>query len=153
MPAPDLLEGFPLTLPWPVAWGDMDAFAHVNNVVYFRWFESARLAYFEAIGWTAAMAAGGVGPILARTSCAFRAPLTFPDTVTLAARAVDLGEDRFTMHYRVVSERLGVVAAEGEGRVISYDYRNARKAPLPPAIRAALIAFEGSELRAPVSST
>jgi acyl-CoA thioester hydrolase len=79
--------------------------------------------------------------------------LTFPDTVTLAARAVDLGEDRFTMHYRVVSERLGVVAAEGEGRVISYDYRNARKAPLPPAIRAALIAFEGSGLGAGVSET
>jgi acyl-CoA thioester hydrolase len=120
----------------------MDAFAHVNNVVYFRWFESARLAYFEAVGWNAAMAESGVGPILARTSCAFRAPLTFPDTVTLAARAEDLSEDRFTMRYRVVSERLGVIAAEGEGRVISYDYRNACKAPLPPAIRAAILAFE-----------
>ncbi len=143
MSASDLLHGFPLTLRWPVAWGDMDAFSHVNNVVYFRWFESARIAYFEAIGWIAAMAEGGVGPILARTSCAYRAPLTYPDTVILGARAEELGEDRFTMRYRVVSERLGALAAEGEGRVISYDYTHARKAPLPPAIRAALLAFEG----------
>ncbi|MEZ4380890.1 MAG: thioesterase family protein [Nannocystaceae bacterium] len=137
------LEDFPITRPWPVAWGDMDAFQHVNNVTYFRWFEHVRLAYFEAVGWTAAAAAGGVGPILAQTSCAFRAPLTYPDTVHLGARAVDLGDDRFTMRYRVVSERLGTIAAEGDGRVISYDYRAGRKAPLPPAIRAAIVALEG----------
>jgi len=136
------LKGFPLTLTWPVAWGDMDAFQHVNNVVYFRWFETVRIAYFEAIGWNAAMRESGVGPILARTSCAFRAPLTFPDTVTLAARAEELGEDRFTMRYRVVSERLGKIAAEGEGRVISYDYRAGAKAPLPPTIRAAIVDLE-----------
>ena len=137
------LEDFPITRPWPVAWGDMDAFQHVNNVTYFRWFEHVRIAYFEAVGWTAAMAEGGVGPILAQTSCAFRAPLPYPDTVTLGARAVDLGDDRFTMRYRVVSGRLGTIAAEGEGRIISYDYREGRKAPLPPAIRAAIVALEG----------
>ena len=139
----DPLAGFPLTLRWPVAWGDMDAFRHVNNVVYFRWFETARIAYFEAIGWTAELLGDGVGPILARTSCAFRAPLTFPDTVTLAARVEELGEDRFTMRYRAVSDRLGRIAAEGEGRVVAYDYRAGAKAPLPPAIVAAIRSFEG----------
>lgn len=138
-----LLTGFPVVTPWPVAWGDMDAFQHVNNVTYFRWFESIRIAYFEAIGWNARMREAGVGPILARTSCVFRAPLAYPDTVELAARVVDVGEDRFTMLYRVVSQRLQAIAAEGEGRVLCYDYRAAAKAPLPAEIRAAIAGIEG----------
>lgn len=145
----ELLAGFPVTLPWPVAWGDMDAFQHVNNVTYFRWFETVRIAYFEAIGWTGPSGPSGVGPILARTSCVFRAPLTFPDRVILGARASDLTDDRFTMHYRVVSERLGKVAAEGEGTVVSFDYRAGVKAPLPPPVRASILALEAGERPAP----
>ena len=145
----ELLAVFPVTLPWPVAWGDMDAFQHVNNVTYFRWFETVRIAYFEAIGWTGPSGPSGVGPILARTSCVFRAPLTFPDRVILGARASNLTDDRFTMHYRVVSERLGKVAAEGEGTVVSFDYRAGVKAPLPPPVRAALLALEAGERPAP----
>ncbi len=140
----ELLAGFPVVIPWPVAWGDMDAFQHVNNVTYFRWFESVRIAYFAAIGWSREI---GVGPILARTSCAFRAPLTYPDTIDIAARAVDVGEDRFTMIYRVVSRRLQGIAAEGEGRVVAYDYRVGAKAPLPTEIRAAIGALEAGAAR------
>lgn len=144
MTASEHLRGFPITLRWPVAWGDIDAFQHVNNVAYFRWFESVRIAYFEAIGWSASMKASGVGPILAHTACAFRAPLTFPDHVLLGARVEGLAEDRFTMRYRVVSEGLGQVAAEGEGRVVSFDYRAGVKAPLPAAVRAAIEAVEAA---------
>ncbi|MCY1009565.1 thioesterase family protein [Nannocystis pusilla] len=68
-------------------------------------------------------------------------PLTYPDTVILAARAEDIGDDRFTMRYRIVSERLDRVAAEGEGRIVSFDYDAGAKAPLPPEIRAALLAL------------
>lgn len=142
MQTPPALADFPIVERVPVAWGDMDAFQHVNNLVYLRWFETARIAYFRAAGWTQAVAAGGVGPILARTSCAFRAPLTFPDTIRVGARVEDLGADRFTMIYRVVSERLGVVAAEGDGRIVSFDYGAQKKAPIPAAVRAAIEALE-----------
>jgi acyl-CoA thioester hydrolase len=138
----DPLAGFPVTLPWPVAWSDMDAFGHVNNAVYFRWFESVRIHYFERIGWRTG-ATGTVGPILASTSCAYRAPLTFPDTVVLGARVEEVLADRFTMRYRVMSERLGRVAAEGEGRVVAYDYAANAKAALPEPVRAAIEALEG----------
>src|SRR4051812_27249954 len=56
-----------VTVEIPVAWGDMDAFGHVNNTVYFRWFESARIAYFEKIGLNERMKRDKKGPILART--------------------------------------------------------------------------------------
>ena len=65
---------FPVQVRIPVAWGDMDAFNHVNNVVYFKWFESARIAYFEHTESMGVMRAEGIGPILASTSCRYRAP-------------------------------------------------------------------------------
>ncbi|MCB0148997.1 MAG: acyl-CoA thioesterase, partial [Caldilineaceae bacterium] len=46
----DLLAGYPVVIEIPVAWGEMDAFQHVNNIVYFRYFESGRIAYFERAG-------------------------------------------------------------------------------------------------------
>lgn len=137
--AESLLDGYPVTLRWPVAWGDMDALGHVNNVAYFRWFESARIRFFETIGWAADASAGGVLPILGHTACSFRVPLAYPDTVILGARVDGVEEDRFTMRYRVVSEWRGLVAAEGEGRIVAFDYRDGRKARLPDSIRAAVI--------------
>lgn len=127
--------GFPVVISWPVAWGEMDAFGHVNNIVYFRYFESGRLAYFERIGYLEHLKRTGLGPILASTSCTFRRPLHYPDTVEIGVRVTALGEDRFTMGYRLVSRGQGAVAAEGEGVIVSYDYRQGRKAPLPAPIR------------------
>ena len=46
-----LLKTFPIIVNYPVIWGDMDSFQHVNNVIYFRYFETARIQYFEALGW------------------------------------------------------------------------------------------------------
>ena len=46
-----LLAGYPVIVDLPVAWGEMDFYRHVNNVVYFRYFENARLEYFRRLGW------------------------------------------------------------------------------------------------------
>ena len=62
-----LLEGFSIRVALPLTWGQMDAFAHVNNTQYFRWFEDVRMAYFQACGIFDHMSAHQVGPILART--------------------------------------------------------------------------------------
>ncbi len=135
----DPLNGFPVVIEVAVAWGDMDAFGHVNNTVFFRFFESARIAYLRAIDFTAGGDAGAVGPILASTHCRFRRPLAFPDTVRVGARTTELEEDRFIMEYRVVSEALGDVAAEGGGVVVSYDYGAGRKTALPAPVRARIL--------------
>jgi acyl-CoA thioester hydrolase len=68
-------------------------------------------------------------------------PLTYPDTVIAAARIGVVGTDDFMMHYLVVSRRHGRVAAEGSGRIVSYDYGKQCKSPLPAEIRARLEAI------------
>ena len=73
--ADDPLAAYPVRIAVPVAWGEMDAMGHVNNVVYLRYFESVRMVYLERIGLMAHMQEHGVGPILAETRCRFRLPL------------------------------------------------------------------------------
>lgn len=133
----DLLADYPVRIEVPVAWGDMDAFAHVNNLVYFRWFESARIAYFDRVEALATKQDTGIGPILASTSCRFKIPLTYPDTIVAAASVQPdtVGEDRFTMAYAVASQHRGRVAAQGAGEIVAFDYGRGRKAPIPDALR------------------
>jgi acyl-CoA thioester hydrolase len=142
--AAGILDGYPVVIEEEIAWGEMDAFQHVNNAVYFRWFESARIAYFREVGFvTAGGLPGGVGPILASADCRYRIPLTFPDRVSIGARVRELEADHFVMEYAVVSHRAGALAASGTGRIVSYDYDAAAKAPIPAEVRSAIEAFEG----------
>ncbi len=137
-----LESGFPIIFETPVAWGEMDSMGHVNNIVYFRYFESARLAYFERVGFLDEMNRSGIGPILATTRCRFRKPLTYPDRIRVGATAHDLQEDRFTMLYCIESEALGAIAADGEGLIVAYDYNEKRKSPLPNNVRRAIVELE-----------
>lgn len=128
----------------PVAWGEMDAFQHVNNIIYFRYFESGRIAYFERAGLMQEMAESGIGPILASASCKFKFPLTYPDRVLVGTRVGEIGTDRFVMYYRIVSTRHDRVSAEGDGVIVSYDYRMKQKTELPAAVRNRIEAMEAS---------
>jgi acyl-CoA thioester hydrolase len=137
-----LLHDFPIIVQCPVAWGDMDALGHVNNAVYFRYFESARVAYLAKINFIDPAANGGIAAILASTHCDFRKALTYPDTVAIGARTIEISQDRFTMEYRLISQHLQKIAAEGKGIVVAYNYRDRRKAELPEAIRKNIQAVE-----------
>src|ERR1700722_19790330 len=126
----DVLAAFPVVVEQAVVWGDMDSFRHVNNVVYFRYFENARLEYFRRLDWDGIQAETGVGPILHSTQARFRLPLTYPDTIRIGARVKEFGLARFTLEHRILSQRLGGVATEGTGTVVSFDYLRGQKAAI-----------------------
>src|SRR5271166_4080779 len=98
----DLLADFPVIIEQPVAWGEQDTFGHVNNVVYFRYFENARVAYLERLDWQAYLKETGIGPIVATAQARFRRAVTFPDSLLVGARVSAMGPDRYTMDYRIV---------------------------------------------------
>lgn len=125
-----MLANFPITVERALDWGEMDAMNHLNNAVYFRLFENARIAYFEKIRLFDEMKHSGIGPILKSTSCIFRLPLTFPDKVTIGAKVNNVESDRFLMQYIIISHKHQKLAAEGEGMVVSFNYLTNQKAPL-----------------------
>ncbi len=139
----ELLADYPVVIEIPVAWGEMDAFRHVNNTVYLRYFESARIAYFERLGLIELMEQAGVGPILASVQCRFKFPLVYPDTVSVGAKGTDIEEDRFVVENVVVSHRWQRVAAVGSGVLVAYDYRTGEKATWPPEVRERILALAG----------
>src|ERR1039458_3916242 len=73
------LIDFPVVITVPLLWGDHDAFGHVNNLVYLRWCETARVEYLLLVGLWPSLPPAGLGPILANISCDYKRPLTFPD--------------------------------------------------------------------------
>ena len=141
--AHSLLAGYQVVLTIPVQWGEMDAYGHVNNTVFFRYFESARVVYLGRCGFLEAYERDRVGAILHSTDCRFRLPLLYPDTILVGCRASEVADDRFTSAYRIVSLTAGEVAAEGSGVVVAYDYRANGKTALPERVRRLIAELEG----------
>jgi acyl-CoA thioester hydrolase len=136
------LTGFPIVIRIPVQWGELDAYGHVNNAVFFRYFESVRMVYLDRCRFLESYNVNKVGAILRSTECTFRQPLYHPDDVLVGARVTLIETDRFTMAYRVVSQTTNQIIAEGNGVVVSFDYEKLSKVPLPVEVRDEIVKLE-----------
>jgi acyl-CoA thioester hydrolase len=148
---PAELALFPAVIQLPVQWGDQDAFGHVNNIMYFRWFESARIAYLERIGLgdkhAGALASGeNVGPILAAIGCNYRRQIKYPDTVIVGARITRIGRSSLTMSHVVWSNIHQAIAADGESTIVVFDYTANQPKRVPDEFRALIEKLEGRKL-------
>jgi acyl-CoA thioester hydrolase len=141
--SPPELADHPLNIAIPVQWGDQDAFGHVNNVVHFRWMESARIAYFASLLPGTATTNQGVGPILASIKCDFRRQLKYPDTIQVSASITRIGRTSMSMVHRVYSEQQRALVSEGDSVIVMFDYTAQKPAPVPDAFRAKIEALEG----------
>ena len=139
----ELFRTFPVIVTQAVIWGEMDSYQHVNNVAYFRYFENARLEYIRRAGWFEIQAATGIGPILASTQARFRRALTYPDTIHIGTRLLEMKDDRLTIEHKIVSEALDVVATEGQGVLVAFHYETGKKMPLPAELREGIRKLEG----------
>ncbi len=133
---------YSLFLKQPIIWGDMDAFQHINNTVYFRYFENVRMQYFEASGVNQLMLESQIGPILGATECKFLAPLTYPDNITIGTKVSQIREKRFTMEYGVFSEKLTKIVAQGSGEIVFFDYTQQCSHIIPQQVVAAIQQIE-----------
>lgn len=141
-----LLEGFPVVIVQPVQWGEQDAFGHVNHVVYFRWYESARIAYARKVGLMELHESRKIGPILASVSNDYRRQLTYPDAVHVGVRVSRIGRASFSMEHKIFSAGQGALAAEGTSTLVVFDYEANRPHPVPDAVRRAIEDLEGRSL-------
>lgn len=136
------LGSFPVSIEHSVQWGEMDAFGHVNNANYLRWFESARIAYFERTGIATTSADSSPwAPILGRATVDFRKPVKYPDVVKVFATVTKFGNTSLTMAYRADSKALGVVA-EGEAIVVLLNPTTGAKVSIPDTLKRAIEQLE-----------
>ncbi|MFO0571735.1 MAG: thioesterase family protein [Polyangiaceae bacterium] len=121
----------PVSIELPVLWGDMDALGHVNNAVYARWLEQARIQYFQRV---ALLGMGSVGPILARQAIDFRKPVAYPDRVTIEVGVKHVGNTSVVLGYEIRNSE-GVVVVEAESVIVLIDYATGAKTPVSPELR------------------
>lgn len=137
-----LLADYPVITEIPVAWGEMDALQHVNNVVYFRYFETARIDYFKHVALMEETQSTGIGPVVSETQCRYKIPVTFPDTLLVGSRVIDIQSDRFTMQYQIVSKKMGKVTTTGSATVVMFNFTNGQKAHLSEKLITAINSIE-----------
>lgn len=127
------LSDFKVTISLPVQWGEMDAANHVNNAVYMRWVESARLAYFVEMGMDTTFKGQEAGPILAYQDCKYIFPVTYPDTISVGVRTVQVEGDRFRMECGIFSEKHGRLVAIAKQVIVPYNFKDLQKTAMPEA--------------------
>lgn len=129
------LKDFHVVEEMPVRWGDMDARGHVNNTIYYRYFESSRIALFRLLKIYEEPTIVRIGPILSFQSCYYKAPLTYPDTIYIGAKIVNIEESKIIIKHSIMSKKLNRKAAEGEAHMVWYDYENQKKAIIPDDLK------------------
>lgn len=121
----------------PVAWGEQDLFGHVNNIVYFRYFESVRMHFLDRIGVLRSYDQEGIGVILASTTCDYLKPIEWPGAITVRTGCDRIGTTSFTMVYQITNAA-GELIAKGSSVQVMYDYNKATKVPVPQEVRMAI---------------
>ncbi len=121
----------------PLRWGDMDAMGHINNTLYFRYMEIARLEWIFKVG--AGTDRGGQGPIIVNAFCNFLRQLTFPGDIRVTLFVASPGRSSVESYHTIErTDEPGVVYAEGGARLVWADHVAKKSAAMPDWFRAHL---------------
>ena len=121
----------------PMRWGDMDAMGHINNTLYFRFMEIARLDWIFKVSGHDQLS--GQGPIIVNAFCNFLRQLEFPGDVRVAMYLANPSRSSVDSYHTLErSDQPGVVYAEGGARMVWTDYAAKKSAPMPDWFRALL---------------
>jgi acyl-CoA thioester hydrolase len=115
-----------------IRWGDMDAMGHVNNTVYFRYMEQARIGWFEGlVGFDQAWLSTSI--VIVNASCNFRKPISYPGTVEVRVFAGEAGGSSVPTFYELSVEN--EIYADGAAVVVFVDAQKQKPIRIPDAIR------------------
>lgn len=117
-----------------IDWSELDLFGHVNNVMFMKYIQAARLHYVEQIGLMVLHRSQNIGFMVAETSCRFKQPLHFPGHVHLHTRQISTGNTSFVLEHQVTNDDGETVAIATDALVV-YDFTKHVKCPIPEAIR------------------
>lgn len=120
----------------PIRWGDMDAYGHVNNTIYFRYMEQARVEWLEAM--KIVVRPQGEAPVIINASCTFLVPMTYPGTVEVRTFIGQLGRSSIPTYVEMRLEGDDTLYAEGAAKVVWMDTATGKSVPIPEHVRAAL---------------
>jgi acyl-CoA thioester hydrolase len=143
--APPSRADYPVFYPLTTRWADNDIYGHVNNVVYYAYFDSVANRYLIEEGGLDIAAAEVVGFVV-NSGCQYHAPISYPDAIEAGLRVDRLGNS--SVQYGIGIFRAGEDSAAAHGHFVHVFVERAsnRSVPIPEALRVALdrIVVDGS---------
>lgn len=127
----------------PIRWGDMDSMGHVNNTVYFRYMEQARISWFDSL-LPRGEAWGSTGIVIASATCNYRRAMTYPGTVEVKLFVGPPGGSSIPTSYELRVDDDPVPYADGSAVVVCIDTAKNRAVRIPAALRARLASQEAA---------
>lgn len=124
------LEQYPIVYDQKIAWGDMDAFGHVNNVIFYRYIESARLAYFDQLD----ILSEPLLTVVLSNQCHYLKPVIYPDQLKVGVRVEEIRNSAFRMKYTLYSEEQKSIVANAEAVIVCVDKTSMQKIKIPEYI-------------------
>jgi len=135
--APPARAYFSFWWPQTVRWGDMDAMGHVNNAVYFQYMESARVAFFERLGWVSRdMGPDRCGPVVVSQTFNYRQQLHYPAEIEVGIACSELRRRSYVLSYGIFPTGSDNVIGDGSTVLVWMDYGLGQAVEVPPNIRA-----------------
>lgn len=124
-----------------IRWGDMDALGHVNNTVYFRYMEQARIEWFSAIGCDIDLSAEG--PVIVNANCSFIKQLKYPGEIEVLTYVGSPGRSSFETVYEIRRvDADDTIYAHGSAKVVWVHFASEKSTPLPDRLRLLLSAAD-----------
>lgn len=118
-----------------VRWGDMDSMGHVNNAVYFRYSESARIAFLDQLFGDDPAFMAKFGPILANISCDYHDQLHYPAPLRVGVAIERVGTSSLTLRCPVFREGEELAVADTVAVIVWFDYTAQTTVPIPQSLR------------------
>jgi len=123
----------------------MDAFGHINNVMFLKYVQSSRVNYWEQIGLTNYHKETGIGPLLAATSIQFKKQLNYPGDIEINAGVVKINNTSFQSKHIIIDDE-GDICAEAEDVIVLFDFNKNEKVNCPDWLREKMEAVEKKSL-------
>ncbi len=137
-------EAYRFSVPVDVRFGDIDAMGHVNNAIFFSYFEQSRIQYMLNLGLPT-VSANKLNFILAEVSCQFKVPILYENKLEVKTRVERMGNSSITMTHQIEDKATRKVMATGRSVAVVYDYELNQSAPIPIEWRAAIEKFEAGQ--------
>ncbi len=139
---------YPRLVPLATRWGDNDVYGHVNNVVYYAFFDTAVNGILVEAG-VLDIANGPVIGLVVETGCRYFAPVAFPDALVAGVRVAHLGRSSVRYEIAIFAADADEAAAQGYFVHVYVDRHTRRPVPLPEALRSVLTSLVPPEATAP----
>lgn len=133
---------YPISLSLRIDWSDLDYFAHVNNVAFYRYIQAARVNYWDTIGLTQSHRETNIGPLLASCKCDFKKPLFYPGQVQIRSSVNFIKTTSFGIQHQLLNEK-GDLAAEANDVLVMYDFNKNKKIPITASLIKEIEKMEG----------